>query len=437
MLRNNNFVLRYISDIPCLLTVGQAIADHRHSLRLNSTGVVLWELLETAHTLDELIAEIADRFGMPAGSEELQQLSTDLKEFVHLLREAGAITDNSDESGRPGLSTTDNQAGRLTGSDRNDHRLTAAKGTVTGSTGTEKRHSVVKIAGIKMALYGDSQFFSEQFKPFEDSSAAFETADMRVELVRALPEPRHTATPILQHPDLTVFTENDGYALYFNSAPQLLKAEVNSDASRVRIYLDCEADEELRERLFHAIRMPFLFHALTRGCIMLHSASLLYKNKAWLFSAPSGIGKSTHTGLWKEILEVRLINGDLNLLLPFGEINNVPSAAMQRPLVAGTPWCGTSGIFDTKTYELGGIILLKRGSKNLCKELSPVQKRLGVLNRLISPLWSSEQLDSALTGVNKIADIILICQLYCTIDEAAVQAAREEIDAFLANTPHP
>lgn len=60
--------------------------------------------------------------------------------------------------------------------------------------------------------------------------------------------------------------------------------------------------------------------------------------------------KSTHTGLWHQLLGTPFLNGDLNLL---GIHEN-------RIMVYGIPWCGTSGIYTTKNYELGGIVLLGR-----------------------------------------------------------------------------
>lgn len=63
------------------------------------------------------------------------------------------------------------------------------------------------------------------------------------------------------------------------------------------------------------------------------------------------MGKSTHTALWHELFGTPYLNGDLNLLgFEDGHIT-----------VYGIPWCGTSEIFTTEQYELGGIVLLGAG----------------------------------------------------------------------------
>ena len=42
----------------------------------------------------------------------------------------------------------------------------------------------------------------------------------------------------------------------------------------------------------------FYHHLVDFGGIMLHSSAVAYKGEAYLFSANSGTGKSTHTSLW-------------------------------------------------------------------------------------------------------------------------------------------
>ena len=74
-----------------------------------------------------------------------------------------------------------------------------------------------------------------------------------------------------------------------------------------------------------------------RGIILFHSCAVAVDGKAYLFTAPSGTGKSTHASLWKEILgeRVRIINGDKPL------IRVTPGLIT----VYGTPWkfaCGYS-----------------------------------------------------------------------------------------------
>ena len=116
-----------------------------------------------------------------------------------------------------------------------------------------------------------------------------------------------------------------------------------------------------------------------------------------------------------------MINGDLNLI----------AIESNQPVVYGTPWCGTSGIYDTKTYSLGGIIFLKQNTENCLKSMPEDQKRLSILLRCISPTFREDLLDYHLEVVEKLAGKLLICQLHCTPTKAAVETVKPAIDEVL------
>ena len=155
---------------------------------------------------------------------------------------------------------------------------------------------------------------------------------------------------------------------------------------------------------FHAIRMVFLLYAGFRGIYALHSASFLYRDKLWLISAPAGTGKSTHANLWKQEFGTPVINGDVNII-------DTTKDLLQ---VKGSPWCGTSGIFDNKTYELGGIIFLSQGKDNTATPAeSCAQRTLLVANRLISPSWTADMIANNIKGASVISEGCLIFSLSC------------------------
>ena len=80
MKRNPYFTLKELSRQPYLLPFGQSIASHDRGLRLNETGVFLWEQLETPKTSEELIVLCAEHYG--AEEEDMPQLTQDLTAFL-------------------------------------------------------------------------------------------------------------------------------------------------------------------------------------------------------------------------------------------------------------------------------------------------------------------------------------------------------------------
>ena len=147
----------------------------------------------------------------------------------------------------------------------------------------------------------------------------------------------------------------------------------------------------------------FYTQLVSFGGLMLHSSAVAMDGKAYLFSAPSGTGKSTHTQLWLDV---------------FGEkatILNDDKPALRRIdgewYAYGTPWSGKHDKSINTRVPLGGICVLRRGDVNKIEpyrgagaikdifEQTPrdtnaeyVSKLLELLDKLLCevPVWKME-----------------------------------------------
>lgn len=169
---------------------------------------------------------------------------------------------------------------------------------------------------------------------------------------------------------------------------------------------------------FLNLREEYGEYSLQRGFLFIHSASVLYKEKLWLFSAKSGTGKSTHANMWQQAGTGKVINGDLNLV---GIKNGEAS-------VKGTPWCGTSGIYDLNEYPLGGIAFLVRDESDFVEELPFPEKVVAILRESITPMWDKEKLEKEIEIALQIAKQSVIFKLHCTAKLSAYEKAIEYID---------
>jgi hypothetical protein len=227
---------------------------------------------------------------------------------------------------------------------------------------------------------------------------------------------------MLIHSQELILCENEyGYRFFFQQNASLLEAILSKDGSCADLYYRTAAAEALPEELFHAIRFFYLYLAQMRGRFAIHSASILYRGKAWLFSGSSGTGKSTHTQLWADFLSAKLLNGDLNLV----------ALENGQPVVYGIPWCGTSGICTTEKYPLGGIILLRQSDNDHFEHIHSDESQLCISQRMISPAWTKEQLLANLDFSAQLVPHILCGRLYCTISDSAVMTIKEQIDGYL------
>lgn len=99
---------------------------------------------------------------------------------------------------------------------------------------------------------------------------------------------------------------------------------------------------------------------------LLHASAVIHQGKAYLFSAPSGGGKSTHAELWRAHYGATLLNGDKVVL----EIQDGGCIAW------GSPVAGSSGIYENMGAPVGGIFVLHKAPYD---RLTPMSKRAALL----------------------------------------------------------
>ena len=450
--RQEGYCLKEIAGVHYLLPYGQKVADQRKGIVLNETGVFLWNELKTSMTDDALAEKLvhhyfADGEAANETQDEIQdqtkdkiqnqvqdqiqdQIRQDVKQFVQELLSLGILQ----ECLRP-----------CCAEDADD--VTCVYPT------KEPFVECLEIAGMCIALYGSRELISSQFDAFlKDCSSAHGKSkselqtesqikmqikmpvQMQIEILQRMPAFHPNGKILIRNEELVVCENEQGYIIMFPSMNQIREAHMTVDGRFVQIYVKGVDKEKTKEELFHAIRHFFLFFAQRQSFFAIHSASILYRDQVWLFSGHSGMGKSTHTNLWKEQFGTEIINGDLNLIgWSNGEQTNIGQSvdkpgSKRHPIVYGMPWCGTSGIASTKSYPLGGIVLLGRSDNDHFESLTNDQKIVRVMQRMISPVWTEDMLETNLKCAAKLAKEVPIYYLLCTKEPSSAYVMKARID---------
>lgn len=89
---------------------------------------------------------------------------------------------------------------------------------------------------------------------------------------------------------------------------------------------------------------------LDRNCVLFHCSAVAVDGKAYLFTAASGTGKSTHTRMWRQHFGGRavMVNDDKPIL-------RIKDDGIY---VCGTPWCGSMVADKRGSAGAGEICIL-------------------------------------------------------------------------------
>lgn len=169
-------------------------------------------------------------------------------------------------------------------------------------------------------------------------------------------------------------------------------------------------------KLFDAVGMEYLL--LMKKRLILHSSFIAVRNKAIVFTAPSGTGKSTQAQLWKEYNEQTVIvNGDRSILFE----NN------SKIYAAGLPFCGSSEIALNHIYLLQTIVILRQGKSNCITKLSPSKALAYLISECCVSIWDRRGTEILMDLLSHIVFCIPVYIFYCVPDTSAVEVLNQKL----------
>lgn len=150
----------------------------------------------------------------------------------------------------------------------------------------------------------------------------------------------------------------------------------------------------------------------------LHSSAIELEGKAYLFSAPSGTGKSTHTEKWVRLFGARYLNDDKPALRLVDGVW----------MAYGTPWSGKHDLSENVGVPLGGIAVLRRGEENTIEPMEPAKALPYIMSQSIFKL-PRELMDKQLTLVDRLLRDIPVWYMHCRNEDDAAHLARKVMTA--------
>lgn len=185
---------------------------------------------------------------------------------------------------------------------------------------------------------------------------------------------------------------------------------------RINPDLSCEKYSELQKRTeedreYICSSAAFCRAIIPHGRFFLHASAVVYDGEAYLFSAPSGMGKSTHTALWlKRFQGSYILNDDKPVIFPEKE----------GITAWGTPFAGKTDLQVNRGVPLRAICFLKQGNENSITRVDSERAIALTLNNTYRPK-DSEDMTLLLDMIGRVVERADIFEMSCTGDPKAAE----------------
>ena len=155
--------------------------------------------------------------------------------------------------------------------------------------------------------------------------------------------------------------------------------------------------------------------------MLIHSSAVLLDGRVYIFTAPCGTGKSTHTKLWMKVFgdRAQILNDDKPAIRL---VDGVWYAY-------GTPWSGKHDININTRAPLAGVCVLGRGEVNKIERFTG-PKAVHALLEQTARVKHPEFMMNMLTLLDKLFASVPVWRMECNMeDEAAIMSHKAMSEA--------
>ena len=204
-------------------------------------------------------------------------------------------------------------------------------------------------------------------------------------------------------------------AAYRTDAPADFSVTItqeNIEYERAREEAPGHADAYLEELAVYrkvSEKMPYY------DTILFHGSVIAVDGVAYVFTAKSGTGKSTHTALWRRLFGDRavMVNDDKPLL----HIGDVVTAY-------GTPYDGKHKLSNKIAVPLKAVCILERAEENSIVKITRSEAYPMLVQQAYRPA-DVVAMQKTLSLIDKMADTVGLFRLGCNMDPDAARVAYE------------
>lgn len=201
------------------------------------------------------------------------------------------------------------------------------------------------------------------------------------------------------------------YEIPFTDAPD---GTIRVTQERIDAYKAKYPDAQIADWQYYLSGVLFSSLLMLQNGLVLHASAVAYKNEAFLFSADSGTGKSTHVARWQKVFpEAVVINDDKPAIRLTDE----------GFFVYGTPWSGKTDLNTNIKVPLKGICFLERGTQNSIVPMTDAAQIIPLFLQQTLHRNGREKTDRMLTTLDKLIRTAPFYRLTCLPNDDAARVA--------------
>ena len=186
------------------------------------------------------------------------------------------------------------------------------------------------------------------------------------------------------------------------------------DCSEWRLQLDADCSKEVLAELLMA---GFYSYASLREALLMHASAVCVNDKAIVFTAASGVGKTTQAELWQKYRNATIINGDKVFL----------TKETEKIVAWGSPWNGSSQYAENIGAEAAAIIVLEQAEENRIRKLHGMEMLQKLLPHVFFPNWDAKCERAVLGILDELLARTDVYLLSCRPDEDAVALVEKTV----------
>ena len=200
-------------------------------------------------------------------------------------------------------------------------------------------------------------------------------------------------------------------SFYWDHGKSIYRLESKLKPEQITLVIPREFQERFAQNanwlLYLALERPLLRY----GRLILHASAVKYHERAYLFTAPSGGGKSTQAEIWEHALHAKVINGDKVVLYDNGT----------NLIAYGSPIAGSSGIYRNICAPVAAIVQLEKGSENTITPMTMRDRYLLLYGEAVKSDWDADFNRSLLRLASSYPQRTEYVRLHCLADPSAAE----------------